>query len=46
MCRWNCALLDFNSGKEMDSIREKLGISKIKWREISSKIKRLAELSA
>lgn len=44
MCRWNCALLDFNSGKEMDSIREKLGISKIQWREISSKIKRLAKL--
>jgi integrase/recombinase XerD len=46
MCRWNCALKDFHSGIDMEAIREKLGISKIQWREISGKIKRLAKLPA
>jgi len=46
MCRWNCALKDFQAGNDIDAIREKLGISKIQWREISGKIKRLAKLPA
>jgi len=41
MCRWNCALLDWESGLQPDAIRQKLGISKIQWREIKLK---LAEL--
>ncbi len=43
MCRWTCALNDWNSHCEQDSIRQKLGISKIQWREISMKLHKLAE---
>jgi site-specific recombinase XerD len=42
MCRWTCALNDWGSGMEPDKIRQKLGISKIQWREISMKLERLA----
>jgi site-specific recombinase XerD len=43
MCRWTCALSDWLCGVEPDKIRQKLGISKIQWREVSMKLKRLAE---
>lgn len=42
MCRWTCALNDWRSGMEHDKIRQKLGISKIQWREVSSKLQQLA----
>jgi len=42
MCRWTCALTDWRSGMEHDKIRQKLGISKIQWREVSMKLKKLA----
>jgi site-specific recombinase XerD len=42
MCRWTCALTDWQSGMEKDKVRQKLGISKIQWREISFKLGRLA----
>jgi integrase/recombinase XerD len=42
MLRWTCALRDYLEGVEPDSIREKLGLSKISWVETFSKIKRLA----
>ena len=42
MCRWTCALLDWQSDIEIDKIRQKLGISKVQWREISQKLRRLA----
>jgi integrase/recombinase XerD len=42
MCRWTCALRDWKSGMERDKIRQKLGISKIQWREVRMKLKRLA----
>lgn len=42
MCRWTCALNDWQSGMEKDKVRQKLGISKIQWREISFKLSRLA----
>lgn len=42
MCRWTCALNDWNSGMEPEKIRQKLGISKIQWREIGMKLERLA----
>lgn len=42
MCRWTCALDDWNSGVEKDKIRQKLGISKIQWREVSLKLRQLA----
>lgn len=42
MCRWTCALDDWKSGIEKDKIRQKLGISKIQWREVSMKLRQLA----
>lgn len=42
MCRWTCALNDWRSSMEKDQIRQKLGISKIQWREISLKLRQLA----
>ncbi|MBN1305873.1 MAG: tyrosine-type recombinase/integrase [Anaerolineales bacterium] len=42
MCRWTCALTDFNAGVEPDKVRQKLGVSKIQWREIHMKLRRLA----
>jgi integrase/recombinase XerD len=42
MCRWTCALNDWRSGMEHDKIRQKLGVSKIQWREINLKLERLA----
>jgi len=44
MCRWNCALQDRRSGMEQDAIRQKLGISKIQWREINLKLKELPKV--
>jgi integrase/recombinase XerD len=43
MCRWTCALQDWRSGMEHDKIRQKLGVSKIQWRELSMKLDRLAK---
>jgi len=42
MCRWMCALRDWHSGMEHEQIRQKMGISKIQWREISTKLRQLA----
>ena len=42
MCRWNAALSDMGKGIEMDIIRQKLGISKIQWREIKLKLQKLS----
>ena len=44
MCRWTCALLDWKSDMERDKIRQKLGISKVQWREISMKLQSLASI--
>ncbi len=43
MCRWTCALNDLRAGINRDAIRQKLGISKVQWREIGAKLDRLAE---
>jgi site-specific recombinase XerD len=45
MCRWTCALVDWKAGEERDKIRQKLGLSKVQWREISMKLNRLAEIN-
>ncbi len=42
MCRWTCALRDKRDGLETDKIRQKMGISKIQWREINMKLRQLA----
>jgi len=41
MCRWTCAVRDYQAGLEPDTIRQKLGVSKIQWRELFIKIKQL-----
>ena len=43
MCRWTCILRDFQSGMESDQIRQKMGVSKIQWREIHFKLRQLSE---
>ncbi len=43
MCRWTSALRDWQSGTDHDQIRQKLGISKIQWREIGMKLRQLAQ---
>jgi site-specific recombinase XerD len=43
MCRWTCALDGWQAGIEHNQIRQKLGISKIQWREIGMKLERLAK---
>ncbi len=42
MCRWTCAVNDWLAGMDHNKIRQKLGVSKIQWREISMKLERLA----
>jgi site-specific recombinase XerD len=42
MCRWTAALTDYHAGAERDAIRQKLGLSKIQWREVGAKLDRLA----
>jgi site-specific recombinase XerD len=42
MCRWTCALNDWQAGVDHNKIRQKLGISKIQWREVSMKLEKLA----
>jgi site-specific recombinase XerD len=43
MCRWTYALRDFQNGTEPDRVRQKMGVSKIQWREIHLKLKQLAD---
>jgi site-specific recombinase XerD len=45
MCRWTCILRDHQSGMEAEKIRQKMGVSKIQWREIHFKLKQLNESS-
>jgi integrase/recombinase XerD len=45
MCRWTCALNDWRGGMESEKIRQKLGVSKIQWREIGLKLKQLSEMT-
>jgi site-specific recombinase XerD len=41
MCRWTCALTDWQAGIDPNKIRQKLGVSKIQWREIKMKLEQL-----
>ncbi|MFO7664148.1 MAG: phage integrase N-terminal SAM-like domain-containing protein [Chloroflexota bacterium] len=41
--RWASALRDWRENLEQDDIRQKLGLSKIAWRETKTKLRRLAE---
>jgi len=42
MLRWTCAVRDYRAGAPADKLRQKLGISKITWREVGIKIAKLA----
>ena len=41
--RWVSALRDWEAGVEKDDIRQKLGLSKVTWRETKSKLTKLAK---
>jgi integrase/recombinase XerD len=43
MCRWTCALNDWRNGIDPDQVRQKMGVSKIQWREVSLKLRQLNE---
>jgi site-specific recombinase XerD len=46
MCRWTSALSDYEEGIDPNKIRQKLGISKIQWREVRTKLEKLSEPEA
>jgi site-specific recombinase XerD len=41
MCRWTSALSDVNSGTDANKVRQKMGLSKIQWREVRLKLLKL-----
>ena len=43
MCRWTCAVRDTRAGMDETHLRQKLGLSKIQWREISMKLQKLTK---
>ena len=43
MCRWTSVLTDLVEGKEPERIRQKLGVSKIQFREVRRKLRTLAK---
>ena len=44
--RWASAMRDWRAGVEQDDIRQKLGLSKIAWRETKSKLQKLIDHEA
>lgn len=42
-CRWTSALKDLTSGVDPNHIRQKLGVSKIQFREVHMKLRKLAQ---
>ncbi len=42
MCRWTSVLEDYLNNVEHEKIRQKLGISKIQWREVNMKLRQLS----
>lgn len=40
--RWTCAFRDFQDGLPQDQLRDKLGLSKVTWRETLQKLEKLA----
>jgi len=42
MCRWTFALRLFRAGTDPDRIRQRMGLSKIQWREVGAKLEALA----
>jgi integrase/recombinase XerD len=42
MLRWTCAVRDYKAGMKSKELRQKLGLSKVTWRQTSQKIAKLA----
>jgi integrase/recombinase XerD len=42
MLRWTCVVRDYQDGMQDNQLRQKLGISKITWREVRLKVRQLA----
>ena len=42
--RWTCAYTDFVAGMDRDRLREKLGLSRISWRDTSARLAELADM--
>ena len=42
MCRWTCAVQDWQARMDQNKIRQKLGISEVQWREVSRKLHTLS----
>jgi integrase/recombinase XerD len=42
MLRWTCAVRDYKAGMKPKDLRQKLGLSKVTWRQTSKKIAKLA----
>jgi site-specific recombinase XerD len=42
MCRWTYALSEYRRGEDNNTIRQNLGVSKIQWRELNMKLKKLS----
>lgn len=42
MLRWTCAVRDYRAGMKTKELRQKLGLSKVTWRQTSEKIAKLA----
>ena len=40
--RWTSAVMDLSEGKDSEAIRQKLGISKIQWRDVQDRLRKLA----
>jgi len=45
ICRWTSALMDLRAGMPPNALRQKLGISKVQWREVHQKLQRLDEVT-
>jgi integrase/recombinase XerD len=41
--RWTSAVIDLSKGVDPDNIRQKLGISKIQWRDVQERLHKIAE---
>lgn len=41
-CRWTSALVELTDGVDPNKVRQKLGVSKVQWREVHMKLKRLS----
>ncbi len=45
MCRWTYALTEYRQGEDTNKIRQNLGVSKIQWRELNLKLKKLSGIN-